>query len=152
MIKLKIKNSTIEPEFTYKLYKNIAGKDIEKRTDKFNTFLNGIFNDDLNQIIYFFYCVAGGELSEDEIARQVGDQKGFDNVHETVNGILQGFMSSGFFATAVKQLINSANDSIKGMQEASKISSLSKEELEVGKIQIAQQKKNVKAMEERIKK
>lgn len=152
MINLKIKNETVEPSFTYKLYKNITGDKREERSSKFNTFLNGLFNDDMNEVIHFFYCVAGGQLSEDEIVSQISEQDGFQNIHNVVNDILQGFMSDGFFATAVKQLLDSARDTIKNMQEASKISTLSKEELEVGQMQIDQQKKMLKEMEKRIKK
>lgn len=152
MIKLNIKGQDVEPTFTYGLYKNIAGKDREKRTSNFNTFLNGIFGDDMNQIIYFYYCVAGGQLSEDEIVSQIADQNGFDDIRATSNEILQGFMSDGFFAIAVQQLLNSVTDTIKSMQEATKIPSLSKEDLEIGKMQIEQQKKTLKEMEKRIKK
>ncbi|AYE38404.1 hypothetical protein D1B17_07040 [Companilactobacillus zhachilii] len=152
MIKLNIKGTEVEPSFTYGLYKNIAGKEREERSSKFNTFLNGIFNDDMNQVIYFFYCVAGGKIPEDEIVAQISEQKGFENIHAVSSDILQGFMSDGFFATAVQQLLNSVADSIKSMQEAYKMPTLTDEDREVGKLQIEERKKALKEMEKRIKK
>lgn len=152
MIKLNIEGQEVEPKFTYALYKNITGKEREKRTENFNNFLNGIFNDDMNQIIYFYYCVAGGKLSEDKVVSQISNQKGFDNIHKVADEILQGFVTDGFFKTAVQQLLDSVRDSIINMQKASKISTLSKEDLEIGKIQIEQQQEKLSNMEKRIKK
>jgi hypothetical protein len=53
MLTLKIKNKDVEPSYNYRLYKNIAGDDKDKRKENFYSFLDGLFSDDSITIINF---------------------------------------------------------------------------------------------------
>ena len=151
MLTLKTKNGTVEPVFNYLMYKNIAGDDREKRTDKFNTFLDGLFADNVDSIVTFFKSVAGKDLGEDELVDQLGDDGRFNDVHETTSEIIEGLANAGFLKAKINEWMKYGDRLIKGMKKSLELKSVKAEEKEMTQIQIDQLEENMKTTKKRMK-
>lgn len=118
MIQLTFKNKSFEPSYDFKLYKNIVGSKKENQDDNFSNFIQGLCDDNPDTIVEFGVAFAGKALDDISVADQFGEQGLFDDVADTSNQIIDGFLSNGFLAAKVKMFLNSESMSIKRMQEA----------------------------------
>lgn len=150
MLTLKTKKGTVAPTFNYRLYKNIAGDDREKRTDKFNSFLDGLFSDNVDSIVTFFKAVAGNDLSEDELVDQLGENGQFDDVHATTTEIIEGLSNAGFLKAKINEWMKYGNRLIAGMKKSLQLKSVKAEEKEMTQIQVDQLEENMKMAKERL--
>lgn len=151
MLNLKIKNKEVEPTFSYGFYKNVAGKDREKRSDVFNEFLNGLFNDDSDSVVDFFKGSFGSALSEDEIVQQLEEKGAFDDVHALTGEIIKGLAESGFLRTKIEALKKYDDNMIKGFEKSSKMESIEKSDKDMLQIQIEALEEHKKTIDKRIK-
>ena len=151
MLTLKIKNKVVEPAFSYRFYKNIAGKDKEKRSDNFNEFLNGIFSDDSDAVIDFFRGSFGSDLSDDDIAEQLEENGSFDDIHALTNEIIRGLSNSGFLATKIAALKKYDENLIAGYNKALKFKSTVQSDKDMIQVQIDTLKEHIKMIENRVK-
>ncbi|GAQ01469.1 hypothetical protein NBRC111452_1277 [Companilactobacillus farciminis] len=151
MLTLKIKNKDVEPSYNYRLYKNIAGADKDKRTTNFYDFLDGLFIDDPDTIIDFFKAAAGGDLGEDAIVDQLDNEGAFDDIRKTTDEILKGLATSGFLKSKVEAYKKYGNHVIDSMKATLEIDSLKPEDEETTQIQIYQAEEQMKNAENRMK-
>src|SRR5699024_7625701 len=150
MLTLKIKDTEVEPTYNYRLYKNIAGDDKDKRKENFYSFLDGLFSDDSITIINFFKAVAGKDLSEDEVVDQLDENGLFDDVHKTTDEIITGLATSGFLKSEIKAWKKYGDRLLESMKASLKLKSIKQEDKEMTQIQINQLEENKKNIESRM--
>lgn len=151
MLTLETKKGIATPTFNYLLYKNIAGEDKDKRTDKFNSFLDGLFSDNVDSVITFFKAVAGNLLKEDELVDQLSKDGRFDDIHEVTSEIIKGLIDAGFLKAKISEWMRYGDRLIKGMKKSLELKSVKIEEKEMTQIQIDQLEENMKEANKRIK-
>ncbi|KRK84887.1 hypothetical protein FC78_GL001604 [Companilactobacillus bobalius DSM 19674] len=151
MLTLETKKGIVTPTFNYLLYKNIAGEDKDKRTDKFNSFLDGLFSDNVDSVITFFKAVAGNLLKEDELVDQLSEDGRFDDIHEVTSEIIKGLIDAGFLKAKISEWMRYGDRLIKGMKKSLELKSVKTEEKEMTQIQIDQLEENMKEANKRIK-
>ncbi|CAJ2235774.1 hypothetical protein [Companilactobacillus paralimentarius] len=150
MLTLETKKGTATPTFNYLLYKNIAGEDRDKRADKFNSFLDGLFSDNVDSVITFFKAVAGNLLKEDELVDQLSEDGRFDDIHEVTSEIIKGLVNAGFLKAKINEWMRYGDRLIKGMNKSLELKSVKTEEKEMTQIQIDQLKENMEMAKERL--
>ncbi|APX72086.1 hypothetical protein M5C72_02775 [Companilactobacillus allii] len=124
MIQLTIKKNNVQPDYNFRLYKNIVGSKKEQQDENFSNFIQGLCDDNPDAIIDFGVAVSGHELTDVAVADQFGEQGMFDDVEATSNEIIDGLLSNGFLAAKVKMFLNSEKLSIKRMKQAQEIGTL----------------------------
>ena len=67
MLILKVDGNTIEIKYNYRLYKYIVGDDQEKQDEKLDTFLSGLVNDDVDQVLRFGVAASQNKLSLEQV-------------------------------------------------------------------------------------
>ena len=150
MLTLNIKKTEVEPVYNYRLYKNIAGDDKEKRRENYYSFLDGIFSDDSLAIITFFKAMAGKDLSEDELVDQLDEKGVFDDIHKTTDEIIKGLATSGFLKSEIKAWKKYGDRLLESMKASLKLKSIKQEDKEMTQIQINQLEENKKNIENRM--
>lgn len=124
MIQLTFKGKDFNPNYDFRLYKNIVGSDKKKQDENFSNFIQGLCADNPDTLVEFGVAMSGGTIADVDVADQFGEKGLFDDVVGACNEIIQGFLSNGFLAAKVKMLLNSENASIERMRSVQENTSL----------------------------
>lgn len=126
MIQLTFKGKDYNPNYDFRLYKNIVGTDKEKQDSNFNAFIQGLCANNPDAIVDFGVAMSGKAIADVDVADQFGEKGLFDDVVASCDEIIQGFLSNGFLAAKIKMFLNSEDTSIGRMKSAQENTSLSK--------------------------
>lgn len=163
MLILKVDGKTIDIKYNYRLYKNIVGDDQEKQDEKLDTFLSGLVNDDVDQVLRFGVAASQNKLTLEQVADQLDGQDVFGDIHKITTEILNGLCNSGFLALKVRNWMKYAKTMIGAIEKAyseslkKSLTGMTKKEkedyqsqTEETKVQLDTFKQQLSKMEERI--
>lgn len=163
MLILKVDGNTIDIKYNYRLYKYIVGDDQEKQDEKLDTFLSGLVNDDVDQVLRFGVAASQNKLTLEQVADQLDEQDVFEDIHKITTEILNGLCNSGFLALKVRNWMKYAKTMIEAIEKAyseslkKNLTGMTKKEkedyqsqMEETKVQLDTFKQQLSKMEERI--
>lgn len=120
MIDLKIDGKTTKLSANFGFYKNIVGIDKSEINKKFDSFIVGMLDADLDTLLDFYAALTDYKLSKDEIVEQLEEAKAFDDIDKEFDEDIQLLCDSGFFKLKIIQWHKTQQDMLKAYKNVTK--------------------------------